>query len=96
MSKTGMACYRDGGCGPYEMYSCSECPASKSDYVQFKTKPKSITNYDIIVRKTPYELAEWFAKTFGDERDFNMWMKFLCASADKEEDLTHDGWLDYN
>ena len=22
-------CYRDGGCGPYEMLSCSECPASK-------------------------------------------------------------------
>ena len=29
-----MACYRNGGCGPYEMYSCSECPASKSEYAQ--------------------------------------------------------------
>jgi hypothetical protein len=27
-------CYRDGGCGPYEMYSCSECPASKPEYRQ--------------------------------------------------------------
>jgi hypothetical protein len=27
-----MACYRKGGCGPYEMYSCSECPASKPEY----------------------------------------------------------------
>lgn len=29
-----MACYRAGGCGPYEMYSCSECPASKPDYIK--------------------------------------------------------------
>lgn len=27
-----MSCYRDGGCGPYEMCSCSECPASKPEY----------------------------------------------------------------
>lgn len=26
-------CYRNGGCGPYEMYSCSECPASKKSYL---------------------------------------------------------------
>lgn len=29
-----MACYRNGGCGPYEMYSCSECPASKPEYLE--------------------------------------------------------------
>ena len=29
-----MSCYRKGGCGPYEMYSCSECPASKPEYAQ--------------------------------------------------------------
>ena len=28
-----MTCYRKGGCGPYEMYSCSECPASKREYL---------------------------------------------------------------
>ena len=55
MSKSGVSCYRNGGCGPYEMYSCSECPASKSDYVQFKHKPK--TNYDRIISKTPEDLA---------------------------------------
>ena len=27
-----MACYRTGGCGPYEMRSCNECPASKPEY----------------------------------------------------------------
>ena len=47
---------------------------------------RPVTNYDIIVSKTPYELALWFAKTFGDEGDYNLWMKFLCASADKEEE----------
>lgn len=29
-----MKCYRNGGCGPYEMRSCSECPASKEDYLR--------------------------------------------------------------
>ena len=29
-----MACYRNGGCGPYENRSCYECPASKPDYVK--------------------------------------------------------------
>lgn len=28
-----MECYREGGCGPYEMLSCSECPASKREYL---------------------------------------------------------------
>ena len=27
-----MACYRKGGCGPYEMRSCTDCPASKPEY----------------------------------------------------------------
>lgn len=27
-----MSCYRKGGCGPYEMRSCSECPASSPEY----------------------------------------------------------------
>lgn len=27
-----MKCYREGGCGPYEMYSCSKCPWSKKEY----------------------------------------------------------------
>ena len=28
-----MTCYRKGGCGPYEMRSCYECPASKPEYL---------------------------------------------------------------
>lgn len=28
-----MPCYKSGGCGAYEMRSCSECPASKPEYL---------------------------------------------------------------
>lgn len=28
-----MKCYRNSGCGQYEMYSCNECPASKEEYL---------------------------------------------------------------
>ena len=37
------------------------------------------THYDLLVSMTPNEMALWFAKTFGDEGDYNLWMKFLCA-----------------
>ena len=70
MSKTGIPCYRSGGCGPYEMYSCNECPASKSDYLQRDIKDyppyldypkprKPMTNADRIRSMTDKELAEW-------------------------------------
>lgn len=32
-----MSCYKDGGCGIYEMYSCYECPASKPEYLKRKS-----------------------------------------------------------
>lgn len=28
-----MSCYRNGGCGPYEGLSCTECPASHPEYL---------------------------------------------------------------
>lgn len=31
--ETTMQCYREGGCGPYEGRSCTECPASKPEYL---------------------------------------------------------------
>lgn len=33
-----MKCYREGGCGPYEYLSCSECPASKRSYLSKEHK----------------------------------------------------------
>lgn len=29
-----MKCYREGGCGPYENYSCGDCPASRPEYAE--------------------------------------------------------------
>ena len=31
-----MACYRSGGCGPYENRSCNECPASRPEYAKLR------------------------------------------------------------
>lgn len=32
-----MTCYRNGGCGPYEMCACNECPASRPEYADTNT-----------------------------------------------------------
>ena len=45
-----MACYRKGGCGPYEMYSCSECPCSKKEYLLNKIA-KELDEYSQKVAK---------------------------------------------
>lgn len=37
-----MSCYRKGGCGPYEAYSCSECPASKPEYANKYISQKAV------------------------------------------------------
>lgn len=37
-----MSCYRKGGCGPYEMRPCAECPASKPEYATKEQEP--VTN----------------------------------------------------
>ena len=52
-----MKCYRDGGCGPYEMYSCADCPASKPEYAA--RGKKVLTNADRIRSMTDEELAEF-------------------------------------
>ena len=44
-----MTCYRNGGCGPYEMLACNECPASKPEYAEenkFVTDSADSTNQD--------------------------------------------------
>lgn len=49
-----MQCYRSGGCGPYENRSCSECPASKPEYLakgSAKAAPK---------REEPLKVAKKF------------------------------------
>lgn len=41
-----MKCYRSVGCGPYENRSCSECPASKPEYVSRNQKNQSAESID--------------------------------------------------
>lgn len=53
--ETTMQCYRDGGCGPYEGRSCTECPASKPDYKQRK------------MAKTNKPLKDW---TLGEVQEY--------------------------
>lgn len=60
-----MTCYRKGGCGPYEMLSCGECPASKPEYLNRygdeKPEPKKPkTHRDMLRSKSDEELAAWF------------------------------------
>lgn len=49
-----------------------------------KKEPKPQTNYDRLVSMTPNEMALWFAKTFGDAEDYNMWMRWLSATISEE------------
>lgn len=55
-----MKCYRSGGCGPYEMCSCDECPASKPEYLERKNKKitteKQFSAFEI-VKKSNLKLA---------------------------------------
>lgn len=67
-----MNCYRNGGCGPHEMLSCSECPASKPSYGENILPPDyrppigeigvlELTNWDLL-RQLPaagFSVAFW-------------------------------------
>lgn len=46
-----MPCYRDGGCGPYESYSCSECPASKPEYLTRRRVATARMTPDVVARR---------------------------------------------
>jgi len=37
-----VSCYKSGGCGPYEMYSCNNCPASKPSYLDNNRKVNKV------------------------------------------------------
>lgn len=55
-----MTCYRNGGCGPFEMYSCNVCPASKPEYLQ-REQPKPKARANRIRAMTDEELAWAYA-----------------------------------
>lgn len=60
-----MTCYREGGCGPYEMLPCQECPASKPEYLEHYevsvTKPKE-SNFVKIQAMDRFGLAEFLSE----------------------------------
>ena len=64
-----MKCYRKGGgCGPYEMLSCDDCPASKPEYAMRYRQIK--TNADKLRAIDDEELARWVideGQKFGEE-----------------------------
>ena len=63
-----MSCYRNGGCGPYEGRSCSECPASKESYL-IKTRvqqaKKNIQNISQVKPVDPYPVIPLYADKDG-------------------------------
>ncbi len=62
-----MTCYRNGGCGPFEMYSCNVCPASKPEYLQ-REQPKPKTRADQIRAMSDKKLASYLNKVETDGR----------------------------
>lgn len=61
-----MKCYRDGGCGPYEMYSCADCPASRPEYAE---KNKAATAQSVGAAKLPPGVEEALETKANHMRD---------------------------
>lgn len=104
MSKTGITCYRNGGCGPYEMCSCYECPASKSDYLQRDVKDyppyldypkprKPMTNAERIRGMSDEELAKLFVSGWFDGPLFTCPVKDVECESDISCDVCFLEWL---
>ncbi len=60
-----MKCYREGGCGPYEMLSCNESPASKLEYTTSKpaTLVEASERANAALRKFVVEVNKQLFKT---------------------------------
>lgn len=87
-----MKCYRDGGCGPYEMYSCSECPASKPEYLKptvTEFVEKQETKLDELKKSLLNMTAEEIVEYFGGDSCENALCKFVgdqgccCRNSDR-------------
>lgn len=92
-----MSCYKDGGCGIYEMYSCSECPASKPEYLKRKTStPQRLqaigSLHDVskqILDSDMISLLRLYGTTLapgrmGDESRVPKWLLVLAADRIEE------------
>ena len=71
-----MACYKKGGCGPYEGRSCSECPASKETYLNKSRIQQSIENIQNIPQLKPidpYPIISLYADRDGLLYYYTFW-----------------------
>lgn len=96
-----MSCYKDGGCGIYEMYSCSECPASKPEYLKRTNTTQKLrvieSLHDVskqILDSDMISLLRLYGTTLapgrmGDESRVPKWL--LVLAADRIEELKNAG-----
>ena len=64
-----MTCYRKGGCGPYEMRPCNECPASRPDYAKRYDTPETSARNALDVEEARRALLASFEGSFINDRD---------------------------
>lgn len=92
-----MSCYKDGGCGIYEMYSCYECPASKPECLKRKShepqKLQAIGNLHNVAKQILDDevviLLRQYGTTLapgrmGDESRVPKWLLVLAANRIEE------------
>ena len=88
-----MSCYKDGGCGIYEMYSCYECPASKPEYLKRKSREpqrlQAIGNLHDVAKQILDDevviLLRQYGPTLAPGRRVPKWL--LVLAADRIEEL---------
>ncbi len=81
-----MACYRYGGCGPYEMRLCSECPASKPEYVERELR-KVFETFPSGVKVNLEEVVDLEAQTKANNEAMRKVIDFVAGER-KEDNAT--------
>lgn len=98
-----MACYRNGGCGPYEGRSCSECPASKPEYAMRtanfahpdpKNEPKTAIKIKVFLNEDGIScvMKDTYLPVEIEIVDEEAVKHSVLAYGDPEEDA--DSWID--
>ena len=84
-----MACYRSGGCGPYEMRSCSECPASKPEYMRKQIENGVATPPTKATKQTKIKvfLNEKGVRCAMIDDDINIELEIIDESTKTENDI---------
>lgn len=62
-----MKCYKNGGCGVYEMRSCSDCPASKPEYAD----KADIIKDESDISEDQLTLWDWINGKDNENKDIN-------------------------